>query len=138
MRGVPGTATGTTNAPTPAPCFFLPLCSWQQHRWDDDDAGGLSPERVATLLYHNGPCIGLVWVVSPWYDGVDAGRDSSLVYTTTGECGRSDDARRKSKELYPGQVGWHAVVCFGYRFRDGHMHGHIAGLIINIYNKIFL
>ena len=120
MGGVPATATAIgTNA---APCFFLPLGSWQQHRWDDDDAGGLSPERVADLLYNNGPCIGVLWVISPWYQPIDAADGDTLVYTTGG-CGRSDDIRRLSEDLFDGHpVGWHAVVCFGYRFRDGHMH----------------
>ena len=25
-------------------------------------------------------------------------------------------------ELFDGQAGWHAVVCFGYRFRGDQMH----------------
>lgn len=63
----------------------------------------------------------LLWV-SRSYRRYDADRDDALVYTSGG-CGRSDDARRREIEaLYPGQVGWHAVVCFGYRFRSGQMH----------------
>lgn len=113
IGGVPA-----TNAATLVECF-LPLHSWREHSWDDE-AGGLSPERVARLLHNDGPCIGLLWV-SPWYHRYDAGRDDALVYTSG--CGRSDDdVRRKIEELHPGQVGWHAVVCFGYRFRGGQMH----------------
>ena len=117
MGGVPAINAATLGQ------RFLPLLSWQEHRWDDSSAaGGLSPERVADLLYNNGPCIGVLWVISPWYQPIDAADGDTLVYTTGG-CGRSDDIRRLSEDLFDGHpVGWHAVVCFGYRFRDGHMH----------------
>jgi hypothetical protein len=114
MGGVPA----TTAAPTPAQCRPLPLRSWEEHRWDDFAAGGLSPGRVADLLYNNGPCIGLLWVW-PWYHLYNGDGDNALVYTSG--CGRSDDARRMIEELYPGQVGWHAVVCFGFRRGGKHV-----------------
>ncbi|KAG2576435.1 hypothetical protein PVAP13_6NG037083 [Panicum virgatum] len=115
MGGVPAT---TTAAPAPAPCV-LPLRSWQRHRWDDGSDGGLSPDRVAALLDSHGPCVGLLWVC-PWYRHFDAGRDDALVYRG---CGRSEDDREQSKELYgDDETGWHAVVCFGYRFCGEQMH----------------
>lgn len=92
--GVPAT---TTNSPSsPAPCV-LPLRSWQEHRWDDDSNGGLSPERVAALLDSHGPCVGVLWVC-PWYEHFDAGSDDALVYSG---CGRSEDDRDQSEKHYP-------------------------------------
>jgi len=108
------------NAPTLAE-RVLPLRSWQEHWWGHDGGHGLSPERVAQLLW-KGPCIGSLWVVGPWYGPVDAEQDEGRVYTSHG-CGRSEDIRLLSEDLFPGdQVGWHAVVCYGYRVRGGRMH----------------
>ncbi|KAL6589848.1 hypothetical protein ACP70R_050207 [Stipagrostis hirtigluma subsp. patula] len=93
----------------------LPLISWQEHRWDDDY--GLSPERMAKLL-DCGPCVGRLWAC-PWYFLFDASRNDDSVYHG---CGRSRANREESEHLYPGDVGSHAVVCFGYRFCGDQMH----------------
>ena len=55
----------------------------------------------------------------PWYRHFDAVRDDALVYRG---CGRSEDDWEQSKRFYGDQTGWHAVVCFGYRFCGGQMH----------------
>lgn len=56
------------------------------------------------------------------YGYFDAARDGgTLVYRG---CSRSEDDRRRSEELYAQRwpVGWHAVVCFAYRFCGEEMH----------------
>jgi hypothetical protein len=118
MGGVP--AAATTSAPTPVP-RTLPLGAWQGHRWDDDGSatGGFSPERVAALLSYYGPCIGLLWT-SPSYHLLDADRDGRKVYTS-GYAGAASANRRKLEERYPGKVGSHAVVCFGFRRGGKHV-----------------
>ena len=104
----------TTTAPAPAQPW-LPLRSWRPHSWD----AGLSPTSVAELLDSHGPCVVVLWVC-PWYKYFDAAAgDDALVYRG---CGRSEDDREQSKRLYGDQTGWHAVVCFGYRFCGGQMH----------------
>ncbi|KAG2581324.1 hypothetical protein PVAP13_6KG240300 [Panicum virgatum] len=110
MGGVPA---------APAPCV-LPLRSWQEHRWDDGFDGGLSPEcGLAALLKTHGPCVGVLWVC-PWYHYFDAADgDDALVYRG---CGRSEEDREQSMELYGDETGWHAVVCFGYRICGEQMH----------------
>jgi len=116
MGGVPA----ITNAPTPAPCV-LPLRSWNEHSlwdWNDGSVAGRLHDRVAELLERHGPCVGVLWVC-PWYHRFDADADDTLVYRG---CGRNDDDRRMSEQLYRGQVGWHAVVCFAYRFCGQPMH----------------
>jgi hypothetical protein len=120
MGGVPA----TTDAPTPAQRHpLLPMCSWQEHScWDESAAARrLSlPERVAYLLYNNGPCIGSLWT-SPSYRRLDADRDGRKVYTSGYAGAAGAKQRLKLEERYPGKVWWHAVVCFGFRRGGKHV-----------------
>lgn len=96
-----------------SPSCALPLVSWKAY-----SGTALSAKRVADLLDTHGVCLGTLWMC-PWYHHIDAARDNALVYSG---CGRSEAYMELSEELYPGQVGGHAVVCYAYRFcREGEM-----------------
>ncbi|KAL6606465.1 hypothetical protein ACP70R_042118 [Stipagrostis hirtigluma subsp. patula] len=92
----------------------LPLPWSQKHT-----VAGLSSDSVAKLLDDNGPCVGTLWTC-PWYYYFFAtSHNDVLVYQG---CGRSEDYRKEGKDLYPGEVGSHAVVCIGYRLCGNQMH----------------
>ncbi|KAJ1267049.1 hypothetical protein BS78_07G026500 [Paspalum vaginatum] len=117
MGGVPARTTTDVSAAPAAQRTLLPLSWWQEHRWNG--GAGLSPEHVAALLDSHGPCVGVLWVVLPKYAGVVASGDGNqLVYR---ECIGRLDARAR-QESNSSRGGWHAVVCFAYRFYGEEMH----------------
>lgn len=106
----------TTNAPTPAPSF-LPLHSWQLHKWDIGN--GLTEERVIELLDTRGPFVGTLWVC-PWYHLFDVAEDNDLVYRSG--CARNKALQEFSESCFgKGLVGLHSVLCFEYRVREGEL-----------------
>ncbi|KAL6589845.1 hypothetical protein ACP70R_050204 [Stipagrostis hirtigluma subsp. patula] len=115
LSGVPIITNNPASNSDPALCPRLPLSSWDVHKLDD---GSSDADCVAELL-HGGPCVGRLWAC-PWYRHFDASRDGGAwVYRG---CGRSQDDRRESLRLYGEMVGFHAVVCFGYRRCGDQMH----------------
>ncbi|KAL6589840.1 hypothetical protein ACP70R_050199 [Stipagrostis hirtigluma subsp. patula] len=115
LSGVPVVTNNPATKSNPAmrPRLPLPLGSWEVHRLGDDDL-----RSVAELL-RRGPCVATLWTC-PWYQRFNASLDGGAwVYRG---CGRSQAFRDECERLYGEQVGFHAVVCFGYRLCGDQMH----------------
>jgi hypothetical protein len=97
MGGAPTTTPTTTKS--------LPLTGWEAfyHDWT------LTPELAARLIHERGPCVGLIFITNEYYQ-----IEGEMVYRGC----RSSERRSLQKD---GAGGFHAVVCYEYRHKDGEL-----------------
>jgi hypothetical protein len=98
MGGAPTTTLTTTKS--------LPLTGWEAffHDWT------LTPRLAARLIHERGPCVGLIFITDEYYQ-----IEGEMVYRGC------PSSLRRSLLKDGGGGGFHAVVCYQYRHKDGEL-----------------